>query len=165
MFGTLAATRRARATDPILRVVSLALTSTPAFWLGLVTVYVFFFKLGWLPGSGRLDAIADIPARVTGLYTIDSLLAGRIDTFINALQHLALPALVLAAYNIGVLIRFTRAAVLEVVKENFINVARAKGLPEVSVLRHILRAALTPIFTLAGFMFADVMTGTVLVET
>lgn len=165
MLGTLAATRRDRATDHILRVVSLALTSTPAFWLGLVTVYVFFFKLGWLPGSGRLDAIADIPARVTGLYTVDSLLAGRIDTFMNALQHLVLPALVLAAFNIGVLIRFTRAAVLDVAQEEYITVARAKGLPEISVLRHILRSALPPVVTVIGVLLADALTGTVLIET
>ncbi len=164
-LGTLAAMRRNKPIDQLLRIVSLIGTSTPAFWLGLVAIYLFFFKLGWLPSGGRLDPGVDVPPHVTGLYTVDSLLAGEVGVFISALQHLVLPAFVLATYNIGLLTRFVRAAVLDVVQEDYINVARAKGLSEISVLRHVLRSALTPVVTVIGFLFADVMTGTVLVET
>jgi peptide/nickel transport system permease protein len=164
-LGIFAAIHRNKPIDQLLRVLSLTGTSTPAFWLGLVALYLFYFKLGWFPGSGRLDFAVDIPPHVTGLYTVDALIAGEVGVFLNALQHLVLPAVVLAAYNTGVLIRFTRAAVLDVAQEEYINVARAKGLSEIAVLRHLLRSALPPVVTVIGFLFADVMTGTVLVET
>ena len=164
-LGVLAAVRRNKLTDQVLRVVSLGGISMPVFWLALVAIYVFFFKLGWLPGSGRLDPGVLPPPHATGLYTIDALIAGDGDVFANALQHLILPACVLAAYNVGLLTRFTRSAVLEVINNDYIHAARAKGLPERSVvLRHVLRAALPPIITVGGLAFANVMTGTVLVE-
>jgi peptide/nickel transport system permease protein len=164
-FGTLAATRRNKPIDHVLRVLSLAGISTPAFWLGLLALYLFFYKLGWAPGTGRLDPGVDSPPHVTGLFTVDSLLVGQVGVFINALQHLLLPAAVLAVHQIALLTRFTRAVVLDVAQEEFINTARAKGLSQVSVLRHLLRAALPPVVTIIGFLFADVLTGTVLVET
>jgi peptide/nickel transport system permease protein len=165
-LGVVAAVRRNRPTDQILRVLSLGGISMPTFWLGLVALYVFFFQLGWVPGSGRLDPGVSPAPHVTGLYTIDALIAGQFDVFGNALQHLVLPACVLAAYNVGLLTRFTRSAVLEVINNDFVQAARAKGLPEHTViLRHVLRAALPPIITVGGLAFANVMTGTVLVES
>lgn len=165
-LGVLSAVRRNRLTDQVLRVVSLGGISMPTFWLALVALYVFFFKLGWVPGSGRLDPGVLPAPHVTGLYTVDALLAGQLDVLGNALQHLILPACVLAAYNIGLLTRFTRSAVLEVINHDYIQAARAKGLPEHTViLRHVLRAALPPIITVGGLAFANVMTGTVLVES
>src|SRR5881394_3327801 len=104
-LGVIAALRRNRITDQIIRVVSLGGMSTPQFWLALVALYVFFYKLSWVPGSGRLDAIVLPPPHLTGLYTIDALAAGQLDVFANALQHLILPACVLAAFNMGL---FTR---------------------------------------------------------
>ncbi|MDQ6772814.1 MAG: ABC transporter permease [Candidatus Dormibacteraeota bacterium] len=164
-LGVLAAVRRNRLTDQVLRVVSLGGISMPTFWLALVALYVLFFKLGLLPGSGRLDPGVQAPPHLTGLFTVDAVLAGQLDVAGNALQHLALPALVLAAYNIGLLTRFTRSAVLEVIDEDYVRAARAKGLPERRVIGgHVLRAALPPIVTVAGLAFANVMTGTVLVE-
>jgi peptide/nickel transport system permease protein len=164
-FGLIAALRRNRPVDQILRIVSLSGTSMPTFWLGLVAIYLFFFKLGWFPGSGRLDPAIESPHHVTGFYSLDALLAGDLGTFLNVLQHLALPSLVLAAYNVGLLTRFTRSAVLDVLHEDYITVARAKGLSQIAVLRHILRSALPPVVTVVGFLFAEVMSGTVLVET
>jgi len=165
-LGIVAAVRRNRLTDQVLRVVSLGGISMPTFWLALVALYLFFFRFGWLPGSGRLDPDVLPPPHVTGLFTVDALLAGDVPTFVNALQHLVLPACVLAAYNVGLLTRFTRAAVLEVINNDYVRAARAKGLPEATVvLRHVLRAALPPIVTIAGLGFANVMTGTVLVES
>jgi peptide/nickel transport system permease protein len=163
-LGTVAGTHPGQPVDHLLRVLSLVSTSTPVFWLGLVGLYVLYFRLGWLPGTGRLDPGIDGPPHVTGLYTVDSLVAGNIGLFINALQHLVLPASVLAIPQIGLLTRLTRASVLDAAQEEYINVARAKGLSRLSVVRHIMRAALPPVVTVIGFLFAEVMTGTVLVE-
>ena len=100
------------------------------------------------------------------MYTVDALLAGQWSTAWNALHHLMLQALVLAAYNVGLLTRYTRSAVLEVIGNDYVRAARAKGLPEPIVLiRHVLRAALPSIVTVIGLVFANVLTGTVLVET
>ena len=165
-LGVLSAVRRNRLTDQVLRVISLGGISMPTFWLALVALYVFFFKLGWVPGSGRLDPGVLAPPHLTGMYTVDALISGQFDVMVGALQHLVLPACVLAAYNIGLLTRFTRSAVLEVINNDYVQAARAKGLPERTViLRHVLRAALPPIITVGGLAFANVMTGTVLVES
>jgi peptide/nickel transport system permease protein len=165
-FGIAAAVRRDRFTDHGLRVVTLAGISMPTFWIALVALYVFFFRLGWFPGSDRLDPGVLAPPHKTGLYTVDALLAGQWSVALDALHHLILPALVLAAYNVALLTRYTRTAVLEVIENDYVRAARAKGLPESSVLvRHVLRAALPSVVTVISLVFANVLTGTVLVET
>jgi peptide/nickel transport system permease protein len=164
-FGTIAALRRNRPTDHLLRVASLAGISMPTFWIALVALYVGFFKLGWFPGAERLDPGVSPPPSVTGLYTIDALVAGKFSLFVQALHHLILPALVLAAFNVSLLTRFTRSAVLEVIGNDYVRAARAKGLPErVVIVRYILRAALPSVITVLGLVFANVLTGAVLVE-
>ncbi len=164
-FGVIAALRRNRPTDHVLRVASLAGISMPTFWIALVALYVGFFRLGWFPGAERLDPGTSPPPSVTGLYTIDALLAGNWGLFVQALHHLVLPALVLAAFNVSLLTRFTRSAVLEVIGNDYVRAARAKGLPERTVvLRYILRAALPSVVTVLGLVFANVLTGAVLVE-
>jgi peptide/nickel transport system permease protein len=164
-FGVLAAMRRNRPTDHVLRVTSLAGISMPTFWIALVALYVGFYKLGWFPGADRLDPGTLPPPHVTGLYTIDALLAGKFGLAGQALHHLVLPALVLAAFNVSLLTRFTRSAVLEVIGNDYVRGARAKGLPErIVVVRYILRAALPSVVTVLGLVFANVLTGAVLVE-
>jgi peptide/nickel transport system permease protein len=164
-FGVIAAMRRNRPTDHVLRVVSLGGISMPTFWIALVALYLGFFKLGWFPGADRLDPGVLPPPHKTGLYTIDALLAGQWGLFGQALHHLVLPALVLAAFNVSLLTRYTRSAVLEVVGNDYVRAARAKGLPErVVVRRYILRAALPAVVTVLGLVFANVLTGAVLVE-
>ncbi|MHB8689364.1 MAG: ABC transporter permease [Aggregatilineales bacterium] len=164
-LGLFAAIRRNSIADQLLRVSSLGGISMPTFWLGLVALYIFSFQFRLFPGTGRLGAGMLPPPHVTGMFTVDALLAGDPATFLDALHHLVLPALVLAAFNTGVLIRFTRSAVLEVMGNDYVIGARAKGLARRTViLRHILRPALTPIVTISGLLFANVMTGTVLVE-
>ena len=103
----------------------------PTFWLALVALYIFFFRLNWLPGTraARPRSTTPPPSH-TGLYTVDALLAGQWSTFVDALQHLVLPGLVLAAFNVGLLTRYTRSAVLEVIDDDYVRAARAKGLPE-----------------------------------
>jgi peptide/nickel transport system permease protein len=164
-LGVIAAMRRNRPTDHALRVVSLGGISMPTFWIALVALYVGFYKLGWFPGADRLDPGVTPPPTRTGLYTVDSLLAGDWDLFVESLHHLILPALVLAAFNISLLTRYTRSAILEVSGNDFVRAARAKGLPErVVVTRYILRAALPSVITVMGLVFANVLTGAVLVE-
>ena len=164
-FGVIAALRRNKPTDHVLRVASLAGISMPTFWIGLVALYVGFFRLGWFPGAERLDPGTTAPPSVTGLYTIDALLHGNWALFVQALHHVLLPALVLAAFNVSLLTRFTRSAVLEVIGNDYVRAARAKGMPErVVVIRYILRAALPSVITVLGLVFANVLTGAVLVE-
>ena len=164
-FGVIAAMRRNRPTDQVLRVISLGGISMPTFWIALVALYLGFFKLGWFPGAERLDPGVLPPPQKSGLYTIDALLAGQWGLFAQALHHLVLPALVLAAFNVSLLTRYTRSAVLEVVGNDYVRAARAKGLPErVVITRYILRAALPSVVTVLGLVFANVLTGAVLVE-
>jgi peptide/nickel transport system permease protein len=161
----IAAIRQNRASDHALRVVSLAGISMPTFWLALLALYVFFFRLDWFPGGGRLDPGTTPPGQVTGLYTVDALLHGQVSLAWDALHHLILPALVLAAFNVSLITRYTRSAILEVINDDYVRAARAKGLPERTVvIRHVLRAALPSVVTVVGLVFANVLTGAVLVE-
>jgi peptide/nickel transport system permease protein len=164
-LGVLAAVRQNRLTDHLLRVASLGGISMPTFWIALVSLYLFFFRLNWLPGTGRLDPQFAEPKHRTGFFIVDAMLQGQWSTAGDAARHLVLPAVVLALYNIGLLTRYTRTAALEVMNNDFIRAARAKGLPERRVvLLHILRAALPSVITVIGLAFANVMTGAVLVE-
>ncbi len=163
--GTVAAVRRDGLLDQAIRVFSLTGVSMPAFWLALLAFYWLSFRYQLFPGIGRLDPGVRAPETITGMYTVDAALAGDWDTFRNALGHTLLPGMVLAANAIGLLTRFTRSSVLEVLDEDFVRTARAKGLRGWKVVaRHVLRAALVPIVTLIGLLFGSVLSGTVLVE-
>ncbi|HSR83556.1 MAG TPA: ABC transporter permease [Streptosporangiaceae bacterium] len=164
-LGIVAAVFRDRWLDQFIRIVSLAGVSMPVFWIALVAFYLLFFKLGWLPGGGRLDPTQNNPAHLTGLFTVDAALHGQWTLFWSALRHLILPGLVLAIYTVGMLTRFTRASMLEIMGNDYVRAARLKGLPErVIVLRHVLRPALVSIITVAGVAFGSLLSGTVLVE-
>ena len=164
-LGLWAALRRQRLADQVIRLFSLAGVSAPTFWLALVAYYTLFYKLGLLPGSGRLSPEAVPPKQVTGFMTIDSLLAGNLPLFWDALAHLVLPASVLALFTIGLLTRFCRSAILEVLDLDYVRAARAKGLPRRTVvLRYVLRGAFVPIVTVVGLAFGSLLSGTVLTE-
>jgi peptide/nickel transport system permease protein len=164
-LGIIAAIRQNKPSDHALRVVSLAGISMPTFWLALLVLYVFFFRLNWFPGGGRLDPGVLPPGQITGMYSVDAALHGDWSVCWNALHHLVLPALVLAAFNVGLIMRYTRSAILEVINNDYVQAARAKGLPERIVVRsHVLRAALPSVVTVIGLVFANVLTGAVLVE-
>jgi len=166
LLGVAAAVNRGGWIDQIIRVISLAGVSVPTFWLSIVCLYVFFFQLGWSPGVGRLPPGAGAPTTITGLYTIDALLTGNWLTLGRALSHIALPAMVLAIYTIGAITRFTRAAMLEALDQDFVRSARAKGLPErIVIMRHVLRPALAAIVTVSGMAFGRMLGGAVLVES
>ncbi|WP_084126277.1 ABC transporter permease [Demequina sp. NBRC 110054] len=164
-LGVLSALRANGVIDNVLRALSLGGVSVPLFWLALIATSVFATQLRWFPSSGRLDAGAYAPDTVTGFYTIDSLLAGDIAMFGEAIRHLVLPAIVLAAPMIGLLLRFTRTTVLEVLSQEYVRAAEAKGLRRSRVIGgHVLRGALVPLITVIGTAFASLLAGTVLVE-
>ncbi|HTT90918.1 MAG TPA: ABC transporter permease [Acidimicrobiales bacterium] len=164
-LGVYAAVRRGRPVDGGLRVVSLLGVSMPTFWVALFAYYFFFYRLGWLPSGGRLSPGLNPPGTITGMYTVDALLHGQWSLFVNALQHLILPGLVLGIFTVGVVMRFTRAAVLEVINNDYVRAARAKGLSEWTVIRrHVMRPALLPIVTVGALAFGNLLSGTVLVE-
>lgn len=165
-LGVVAAVRRDRWPDHLARIGSLAGVSMPAFWLGLLALAIFAFRLQIAPGPGRLDPQTMPPPLVTGLLVVDSLLSGRWDALADALRHLVLPAVVLAAYVMGVITRVTRSSVLDVLAEDYTRTARAKGAPERTVVfRHALRNALIPTLTVIGLAFGNLMAGAVMTET
>ncbi len=127
VLGTLAAYRRGLVTDQVIRVVTLVGLSVPTFWLALVSFYVFFLELRIAPGSGRISPSITPPPRVTGLYTVDYLLNGDAVGFFDALAHLALPVMVLSLVTIGLLTRFIRTSVLEVLGSDYVRAARARA--------------------------------------
>jgi peptide/nickel transport system permease protein len=164
-LGLWAAVRKDKPADHAIRGAALVGLSTPSFWLAIVVLYLFFYKLGWAPNGGRLSTRYTPPHKVTGMYTVDALLQGRPIAFQDALWHLMLPVLVLTALTVSVLIRFVRSAMLEVLDQDYIKAAYAKGLPRWTVLRrHVLRAGLVQVVTVGGLAFASLLSGTVLIE-
>lgn len=152
--------------DQVSRTLSIGGISTPAFWLGLLLILVFYGKLGLLPGSGRLASGVDAPVRVTGFLLLDSLIAGRIEAFWSALRHILLPAFTLGFSHLGVVTRQIRSSMLEVLQEDYVRTARAGGLPRRTVIfDHALRNALIPSVTMIGLAFGDLLYGAVLTET
>ncbi|MBE7183234.1 MAG: ABC transporter permease [Methylobacterium mesophilicum] len=165
-LGVLAAEYRDRAIDHIARGVALIGSSIPIFWLGLALMYVFSVKMGWLPGPGRLDARVPPPPYVTGMFTVDALLAGDLAVFGNALSHLVLPTVALGWSVTGIVSRMVRGSMLDVLSQEYILSARAKGARRLRVLfNHALRNAILPTLTILGFSFAYLLTGAILTET
>lgn len=165
-LGMVSALRRNSWLDHIARVISLMGVSVPVFWLALLALFIFYARLGWFPGPGRIDVGLEGPARVTGLLTVDSLLAGNWAVFRNVLGHLMLPALVLGSYTTGLITRVTRSAMLEVLSQEYMRTARSKGLaPRLLLIRHALRNALIPVVTVIGFSYGNLLAGTVLTES
>ena len=168
LAGVVAATRRNTAADYAAMTISLMGVSMPIFWLGLELIIVFSVGLNLFPVSGRLDPRLMIEP-ITGLYTLDGLVYGFRDhdwsCFLSAIHHIALPALALATIPLAVIARITRSAMLEIMGQDYIRTARAKGLPErVVILRHALGNALLPIITIIGIQFGYNLAGAVLTE-
>jgi peptide/nickel transport system permease protein len=165
-LGVVSAIWSNRLADHLARLIALVGVSLPVFWLGLLALQVFYAKLGLLPGPGRIDTRLVAPPTRTGFYTIDSLLAGQFDVFLNTLYHLILPGIVLGSYAMGIIARMTRSSLLEVLSLDYIRTARAKGLAEQRVvLGHALRNALIPTVTVVGLTFGSLLAGAVLTET
>jgi peptide/nickel transport system permease protein len=149
----------------VVRAISVVGISVPTFWLAVAAYFLFFFVLHVVPGSGRLSAIYDAPPRVTGLFTVDALLAGQPDVAADAFGHLVLPGSVLAVYTLGLLVRFARSSILDVLNQDYVRAARAKGLSPLRVVTaYLLRGALLPILTIVGLAFGSLLSGAVLTE-
>lgn len=164
--GLVAATRADRPIDHGVRVFHIASFAVPVFWLGLMFQVFFSVKLGWLPVAGRVGGeMAFTFEPITGFYILDSILRWDGRALLDVLRHLALPALTLGIATTGLLGRISRASMLEVLDQDYVTTARAKGLDERTVvLRHALRNALIPIVTVFGLEFAVLMGGAVLTE-
>jgi len=165
-LGIAAAVWRDSWIDAMARALSLIGVSAPTFWLAFIMLAIFYGWLGWAPGPGRMDPIAFPPEGPTGFFLIDTALARDWESFQDALAHLMLPSIVLAAATLGLITRTTRAAMLDCLQQDYVRVARAKGLAErVVILRHALRNALVPVVTLGGLAYANLLTGAVMTET
>src|ERR671938_1712265 len=166
-IGVLAATQEGRWPDQVVRVVSLLGYSVPVFWLGLMGLLLFYATLGWVAGPGRLDvAYEDLVEPVTGVLTIDALLAGEPDVFWNALDHLVLPAAILGYFSLAYVARMTRSFMLNELRQEYVTTARIKGVPERRVVwRHALGNTLVPLVTVMALAYANLLEGSVLTET
>lgn len=166
LFGIISAIKRNSIADQAVRAVSVTGVSIPSFWFALLVLYLFYYKLGILPGPGRLSNIYSPPETVTGLYVIDSLLEGDPAKALDAFSHLILPGIVLAAFTMGLITRTTRSNLLDVMSTDYIRTAKAKGLSNTSlIIKHALGNAIIPVLTVIGLGFGNLLGGMVLVET
>lgn len=164
-LGVLSAARRGSIFDQASRFLAIGGVSMPVFWLGLMLQLVLYGKFHILPVGGRLGTLDTEPQRRTGLYLIDSLLAGDIHLFWTSATHIILPATVLALGGLAVVMRMMRSSVLETLDSDFVRTARAKGLDERTLLtRHVVKVAFAPTLTVLGLQIGFLLSGSVLVE-
>ncbi|KHJ53676.1 MULTISPECIES: ABC transporter permease subunit [Aureimonas] len=163
--GVLAAIKRGSWFDQTIMGTALVGYSMPIFWWGLLLIILFSGTLGWTPVSGRISLLYFFPP-VTGFMLIDSLLSGQAGAFKSAVSHLILPGIVLATIPLAVIARQTRSAMLEVLSEDYVRTARAKGLSSFRVVGvHALRNALIPVVTTIGLQVGVLLAGAILTET
>lgn len=164
-LGCVSALTHRSAIDRAVTVVTVLGISLPGFWIGLLLVLLFSVMLNWLPASGRLDFSVGLEP-VTGFYVLDSLLQANFEALGDALAHLVMPALVLGTAMAALTARMTRSAMLEVMHQDYVTSARAKGLRERAVIfTHMLRNALLPVVTIIGIQAGTILGGAVVVET
>ncbi len=164
-LGILSAVKRNSWFDASSMIVALTGVSMPIFWLGLMLIFLFAVMLHWLPSGARLDANAQYEP-ITNLVLLDSLLQANLALFGQGLRHLILPALALGTIPMAIIARMTRSSMLEVLNQDYVRTARAKGLKERSViLNHALRNALLPVITVVGLQVGILLSGAILTET
>lgn len=164
-LGYIAAKRYQGVLDNVSLVMSLIGVSIPVFFLALLLKYVFAVKLGWLPSIGRVGILQDLD-HPTNFYVLDAILTGNWVALGDVLRHLVLPAVALGTIPLAIVARITRAATLDVLSEDYVRTARAKGLdPMVVDRRHVLRNAMLPVVTVIGLQTGLLLTGAVLTET
>jgi peptide/nickel transport system permease protein len=166
-MGALAAVHRGKPFDHVVRVLGLAGYSIPVFWLGLIGLLLFYAKLGWVAGPGRIDvAFDDLVDPVTGILLIDSAMAGEWEVFANAFRHVILPATILGYFSLAYISRMTRSFMLEQLRQEYITTARVKGVAESRVIwRHALGNVAVPLVTVIALSYANLLEGSVLTET
>jgi peptide/nickel transport system permease protein len=164
-LGVISAVKRDSWIDNVSRFISITGLALPVFWLALMVQFFFFAKLQWLPDGQRLPSRVDPPPSITRLYTIDALLTGEWSTFVTAWKHLAMPVAVLAYGSLAVVTRMVRGGMIEVLNQDYIRTARAKGLENNTVItRHAVKNALLPTVTQLGLQVGLLLSGAFLVE-
>lgn len=166
-LGVAAAVKRGRFADHLVRVIGLVGYSAPIFWLGLLGLLVFYSKLGWVSGPGRLDVTYEyMLTPVTGMVLVDAALAGDWAVFRNAVSHIALPAALLGYFALAYISRMTRSFMLNELSQEYVTTARIKGLSERRIIwGHALRNAAVPLITVIALSYANLLEGSVLTET
>lgn len=165
LLGVLCAVRQNSVLDRILQVSGLTGVSLPRFWIGLMLIIAVAVKMEILPVSGRFDFMNQ-PKHITGFMLIDSALSGNWKAFGSCLRYLILPSVTIAISSIGTFMRYTRSTMLEVIRQDYIRTARAKGLHESRIIsKHALKNALIPIVTVIGMELGGLFSGSVLTET
>ncbi len=166
-IGVLAAVRQGKLTDQLVRVLGLVGYSAPIFWLGLLGLLVFYAKLGWVGGPGRIDIAYEYNvSRVTGLLLIDSAMQGQWSAFANAFSHIILPATLLGYFSMAYISRMTRSFMLHELSQEYVTTARVKGVSERRIIwNHALRNAAVPLVTVVALSYAGLLEGSVLTET
>src|SRR6185369_5090953 len=166
-LGVWAAVRKDSTIDHLVRFFGLVGYSMPIFWLGLMGLLIFYAKLDWLPGPGRLDfGYEDMVTPITGLMTVDTLIAGDMDLFRNALAHLILPASLLGYFSLAYISRMTRSLMLGQLRQEYILTARVKGVSERRVIwGHAMRNILVPLLTVIALSYGNLLEGSVLTDS
>ncbi|WP_254542805.1 ABC transporter permease [Halomarina pelagica] len=174
-LGVLSAVKQDSLTDHLTRIGALSGISIPIFWSGPLLILLFATYLGWFPTSGRIGSTIFLPETwtlfgtelpLTGMVTVDTLLLGRFDAFVSAAHHLFLPAAVIGIYSMALLSRMMRSSMLEVVRQDYMRTARAKGQgAKITVMKHGFKNALIPVVTVIGIQFGTLLGGAVLTET
>ena len=164
-IGALSARFRDTPVDVGGRILGILLYAAPIFWLGIMLQLLFAVKLGWFPTGGRIAPFAE-PRTLTGLYTVDALLTRNWSALVSATRYLALPAITLGLVIGGIFIRLVRVNMIQTLRADYVEAARARGVPErLVVFRHAFRNALVPVVTIVGLQFALLLSGAVLTET
>lgn len=165
-LGILAAVKRNKLADHLTRIFSVVGVSTPVFWLGLMLLLVFYRNLDLLPGSGRLDVYFSPPTTITGMYTLDALLAGNWPVLGDAFAHIILPAFCLSYVYLAIITRIVRSSMINSLEQDYVVTARANGLSERAVIgRHALKNSLIPTITIVGLSIGELLGGAILTET
>ncbi|MGO4573098.1 ABC transporter permease [Microvirga sp. 2TAF3] len=166
-LGVLAAVKRGSLLDQFVRFIGLAGYSIPIFWLGLMSLLLFYAKLGWVPGPGRIDvAYSYLYTPVTNIVLLDTAMQGQWDAFWDAVSHIILPACLLGYFSLAYISRMTRSFMLNELAQEYVIAARVKGLSEFRVIWcHALRNAAVPLVTVIALSYANLLEGSVLTET
>jgi len=165
-MGVIAAAKAGSWIDQLIRVLGLLGYAVPAFWMGLVGLAVFYAGLGWVAGPGRLDIFYDgLVPTVTGILTLDALLAGDMQIFLNALSHLILPSSILGFFSLAYIARMTRSFMLDQLDQEFVTTARVKGVSERAVIwKHAFYPIRVQLVTVIGLSYAVLLEGSVMIE-
>ena len=165
ILGIISATKQYSVFDYLSMLGALIGVSMPIFWLGLVFMLIFSLNLGWLPMSGRLSVGVELET-ITNFYVLDAILTNNWEAFKDALWHIIMPAFTLSTIPTAIIARMTRSSMLEVLRQDYIKTAKAKGLSQFKVVfKHALRNALIPVVTTIGLQFGVLLCGAILTET